>query len=135
MCYFVKIGSRVVELTMPGGQQLHRIEPQRVDLDGLSSPGRDDPIANLRVHPGQWQPGIALRQEAVGIHVNAESRALHMKSNDFVETWQQRSKGVQIVADRDVTVDGVEKPERGVGGVVKTIFGAFRKEIWEKAIA
>src|SRR5688572_20326311 len=37
----------------PGLEQAQRVVPKRIDLDRLSSPRSDNPISDLRIHPGQ----------------------------------------------------------------------------------
>ena len=45
--------ARVLQLPHPLRQQLQRVVPKRVDLDRLAAPGRDHPVADLGVHPGE----------------------------------------------------------------------------------
>ena len=53
-----------------------RVVPERVDLDGLAAPRRHDPVAHLRVHPGQRELLGALPQQAVRrIDADVEARA------------------------------------------------------------
>ena len=40
-------------LAQPAFEKLERVKPERVDLDRLSAARRHDPIAHLRVHPGE----------------------------------------------------------------------------------
>jgi hypothetical protein len=57
---------RITFLAQPAGQQHQGVEPQRVDLDRLAAPRRDDPVFDLSVHPRQLIAFGALAQEAVG---------------------------------------------------------------------
>ena len=63
----------------PAGQQMHGVIPEGIDLHCFAAARRDNPVANLRIHPSELIAGLALAQQAVaGIDVDAESRAAQM---------------------------------------------------------
>src|SRR5215217_9693145 len=75
-----------VHLANPLLEQSQRIEPERVDLDRLSTPRCDDPVVHLRIHPGQLVARFPLAQQAVGgIYADPEPRAGHVTTDDIGE--------------------------------------------------
>src|SRR4030095_11123865 len=90
---------------------------ERVDLDGFAATWCHDPVAYLSVHPGELIAGGALTQEPVlRIRADAEERA--------------------GVADHvHVPIEGVEEPQRGIGGVIERLFVSFREQIRDQAVA
>ena len=66
-------------------QIFHRAQgvvPERLNLDRLSAPRRDHPVAHLGVHPGQLHSGLAGPQQAVVVHADSVSRAALMPRDD-----------------------------------------------------
>ena len=62
--------------------RFERVDPKRIDFHGLPRARRDDPIADLGIHPGELHTGAAGEEETVrGVHVNAVARALHVGVN------------------------------------------------------
>src|SRR3954464_10716147 len=62
------------KLVDPSLQQKERVEPQRVNLDGFSAAGSDDPVVDLRIHPCQLITFCPLPQKTV-VFVNANTEA------------------------------------------------------------
>jgi hypothetical protein len=59
------------------------VDPKRVDFDRLSGAGRDDPIANLDVHPSELNTRAAGVQKTIGaIDLNVVARAGDMRVDD-----------------------------------------------------
>src|SRR6478752_4162501 len=76
-------GSVAVFGTNPAFEQPERVVEERVDLDRFASPWRDDPVADLRIHPCQLIPLLAFaKQTIVGIHANAETVTEHKVVDD-----------------------------------------------------
>src|SRR5262249_34242178 len=48
-------------------RDVERVQPQRLHLDGLADPRRDDAIAHPGVHPGELDAGLAGSQEPVAV--------------------------------------------------------------------
>ena len=121
----------------PAFQQAQGVVPQGVDLDRLAAPRRHDPVADLGVHPGQLIACRALSQQAVaGVHADAEVRAPQMMLDDVAaasaaaaEACRGRSVTVEI------TIEGVEEPERGVGRVIEAFLLALGEHIGDQAVA
>src|SRR6185436_7096981 len=66
-------------LRRPPGGQTERVVPERVQLHRLAAARRDDPVADLRVHPRELVALGPLREQPVGgIDANAEARAGEM---------------------------------------------------------
>src|SRR5215203_2307664 len=67
---------RLTDRARPACHEPECVVPERVDLDGLAAPRRDDPAVALRVHPRQLVALLALREQAVrGVYLDAEARA------------------------------------------------------------
>src|SRR5262249_9189698 len=67
---------RLTPRGIPVANDAERVEPERLHLDWLPDPGRDDPVAHLGVHPGELHPGLARGEQAVRVQVDAIARAL-----------------------------------------------------------
>ena len=52
----------VAQSAVPVGEQAQGVVPESIDLDGFAAPRCDDPVVDLRVHPGQLKPRGALPQ-------------------------------------------------------------------------
>ncbi len=95
------------------------VDPQRVDLHRLADARcHADPI-DPGIHPGQGVTGLSLGQQPVGrVDADAIPGALHVRRHHPVQHRDQRGGEVEVPGRRDMTVDGVGEPQRGVGGVV-----------------
>ena len=130
----VQIGPVALERAIPVRKQPNRVVPERVDLDRLAATRGDDPVTDLGIHPGERQIRGALRQQAIIVHANAESRAGQMQPDDFIERRQKIAQRVTVVRDGHVAVDRVKEPERRIGGVVETFLTAFREQVRNQAV-
>src|SRR6266481_2298677 len=66
-------------MLLPAGRKLRgdlkRVKPERLNFYRLSCAGRDDPFANLGVHPGQLHAALAGGQQTIAVHPNAKASA------------------------------------------------------------
>ena len=76
--------------------------PQRVDLHRLADSWGDDPIAELRVHPGELHARLAGVQQPVrGIDVNRVTRATLVPGDDIGQTgYRSRSRARSALDSR-----------------------------------
>jgi hypothetical protein len=122
----------LVLFATPLFEQAEGVVPKGVDLDGFSAAGRYDPIADFCVHPVELITFLAFVKEAVfRIHTNAEFSAPQMMFDNVAQYREQCGKSLAIVSSLQVTMQGLEKPEGGVRGVVEAFVPAFGKHIWE----
>ena len=85
-------------LAHPALQEPQCVVPERVDLDRLAAPRRDDPVVDLGVHPGELIALGALAEQAVaGVDADAEARALDMPVGDLDQPGQEGREGLAIV--------------------------------------
>src|SRR3989442_1126948 len=80
-------------LSEPAGEPGHRDErvvPEGVDLDRFADPRRHHPVAHLRVHPGELDPGLARREQAVrGILPDSAAPSRAMPAGDLLQHGEQ----------------------------------------------
>src|SRR5262245_57004777 len=87
----------------PAVEQAQRVVEQRVDLDGLSAPRRDDVAIYLGVHPGERVARSALTKQAVGrIDADAEASAAHVVVDDVAQDRQEDLQRVVVSGQRHV---------------------------------
>ena len=65
------------------GASIKRINPERLDLDGLADARCDLSSLDSRIHPGQLHPWRAACQQAVGITADALARPARESFEDF----------------------------------------------------
>ena len=120
----------------PVFEQAQGVVPERVDLDRLAAARRHHPVADLGVHPGELVAFGALAQQAVGgIDADAEARAAQVVLDDVQQLRQEQLEGGPVAGDLEVAVDGVEEPERRVGGVVEAFLLALGEHVGDEAVA
>src|SRR5262245_31642484 len=104
----------------PLREEAQRVVPERVDLDGLAAPWRDDPPVAFRVHPRELIALGALDEEPVfRIDVNAEASAFEMAAHDLGQLRPERIERLLVCCRLEVAIDGVKEPERRVCRVVE----------------
>src|SRR5438445_358992 len=70
----------------PAFHQAKRVVPERIDFDCFSASRCDDPIADLRIHPGELISIFALPQQSVRrIDADTEEGAANMVFDDIDE--------------------------------------------------
>ncbi len=120
----------------PAFQEPQRIVPEGVDLHRLAPPRRDDPIADLGVHPGKLVSLFALAQQPVaGIDADAKPRTREVGIGDLEQTRQEDRQTLAVVGPLHVAIKRVKKPERGVRRMVQAIGSAFRKHVGNQPVA
>src|SRR5690242_7552729 len=120
----------------PRFQKPQGVVPKGIDFDRLASPRRDNPVTDLGVHPGELISLLSLAQEAVArIDADAEARAAAMMLDNVEQRWQKQTQGDEILGVSKIAVQGVEKPQRGIGGVVQALAFALGKHVGDQAIA
>ena len=135
-CRTARRRCRARRYSVPVGEQAQRVVPQRVDLDGFAAPRRDDPVADLRVHPGELKARSALAQQAVvRIDADAESRAGDVALDDVDELRQKRVQQRTVARRREITIERVEQPQRRVGRVVQAVTIPLGKQVRQQAVA
>src|SRR5262249_5610658 len=68
------------------GHRPDRVVPEGIDLYRLARPRRHDPVADLRVHPGELYAGLARCQEPVArVPLDRVARARPVKAEDLLE--------------------------------------------------
>ena len=78
----------------------------------------------------------ALRQQPVArIHADSEVRAPHVMFEDVHQLGQHHFEHGPIAGHFRITIDGVEKPKRGVGGVIQPFVLSFREQIGNQSVA
>ena len=83
------IGSGPVGQILPG--QAQRVEPKRLDFDRLADARRDDPVADLGIHPSQLHARHAAGQQPIGIAANAVARAVAVAGEDGIDRGEEES--------------------------------------------
>src|SRR5262249_7935886 len=122
--------------TRPFCEETQRVVPERVDLDGLAAPWRDDPPVALRVHPRELIAPCALDEEPVfRIDVNAEARALEMAAHDLRQLRPERIDRRLVARRLEVAIDGVKEPERRVCRVVEALVAAVGEHVGDEAVS
>src|SRR2546426_5461145 len=75
-------------ITQTSSNVLHnanRVVPERLNFHRLAASWRNNPLANLRVHPGQLHAWLARVEQTSRIELYAEARSASMPGNDVVE--------------------------------------------------
>ena len=121
----------------PVGEQAQRVVPERVDLDRLAAPRRDDPVADLGVHPGQLIAGRPWRSRPSSGSTPMPKRvpAMWWSTMSTQRREQQPQSRSRSPVCAEVAVDGVEEPERGVGRVVEALVLALGEQVGDQAVA
>ena len=110
--------------------------PQCVDLDRLADARRDDPVADLRVHPRQLHTWLAdVQQPVLRIDMDPVTRALAMPVHDLLECGVEIGEERTIRCRIEIGGHGVEVPEGGVRRVVLGSLATVREAIWQHALA
>src|ERR1700737_2272721 len=129
-------GRFVTYLPQPLREQLERIVPKRIDLDRLTAARCHNPIAHLRVHPGEGIAFFALREQTVGwIDMNIELRATQMAFDDVDQRRQEQFESGAIVRRFQITVERMKEPKRRVGGVIFPFGGLVWEHVWDETVA
>src|SRR5262245_23756369 len=99
-------GSGVARLSEPTFHQLQCIEPKSVDLDGLSTPRGDDPIADLRIHPRELKALLALPQQSISeVDPNPKFSPAEMVSHDIPQHRQEARQRFSVLRHMHVAVN------------------------------
>ncbi len=122
---------RFVLFVEPAFQQLERVVPQSINLDGLAAPRRDHPIVDLGVHPGKCVAfGALLQQSVMRIHADPKRRTAHVPLENVEQLGKRHLQNRAVPAHLGVAIDGVKEPQRRVGGVIQTFRFALRERDW-----
>ena len=117
------------------GHRAERVVPERVDLDRLASPWRDDPVTNLGVHPGELDAGLARPEETVGgIFLDPVPCALTVEPHDLLEHREQLFEKPVVIRRRVIGPDRLEVPEGRVHGVVLRRLAGVGKPVRQHAV-
>ena len=128
-------GSLTLLLRDPAGQQAERVVPEGVDLDGLATARRHDPVVHLGIHPGELIPLGALAEQPIsGIDADAEARAAQVVVDDVAQDREQQLERRTVVGRDEVAVERVEEPERRVGRVIEAFLLAFGEHVRDQAV-
>ena len=99
--------------------QSQRAIPQRVDLDWLADARRDDPIADLGIHPGQLHTHHTRAEQAIAcVNTNIVAGAFDVPINDRFEDEEKFLEQRCVLRRLQVAINRVEIPERRVYRVV-----------------
>jgi len=105
-----------------GGEVRHRAEgviPEGIDLHRLAPAGRDHPIPDLGVHPGELETGGARAEQAVfRVHADAEAGTLAIVVDDGFEGGKDPDQAPRLREGGGVGAPGLQVPEGGVDAVV-----------------
>ncbi len=116
--------SEIVPAKGKGGGEAQGVDPERLDLHRLSDARRDDPVADLRVHPGELDPGDASRQQAIGVRADPIAGPSRIAFEDCVDGARQRAAvrdrhpPSDAIAGRQILESGDDEPQRRVDRVV-----------------
>ena len=120
-------------------RDLQGVNPERLDLDGLTDARRDDPVENLCVHPSELHTGLTASEQAVIVASNSVPRATRITEDNLGDGRLQtlavflREQGDRGLV-RQQFIGGEDEPERGVDRVVLGgSVGIVRKSIWQHA--
>lgn len=129
-------GGLVVPAGEEAGDGAQGVVPEGVDLDRFADAGGDDPIADLGIHPGELNAGLARAEETIGgIDADAVARAGKVVFDDLVQRREQVLDQSVVAGGGVAGADGEDVPEGGVGGVVAgDDAGAVREVVGEQPV-
>src|SRR5436309_8725871 len=111
--------SRIVDSALA---TLLPVVPKGVDFDCLSASGSDDPVADLRIHPGKLVTFFPLLQQAVGwIQPYTEASAANMMLDDVDQLRNQQLQRVAVTGCRQISFNGMKVPHGGIRRAVQNL--------------
>src|SRR5688572_8097834 len=114
------------------GHYPQSIEPKRLYLDRLPSSRRNNPIADLCVHPCELDACAAGIKQTVGINVYIVPRTPNVPFDDVYQFFVKKvAYELSVLRFLQIRSRGFEKPKRRVDGVVLGFFANVRKTIRE----
>ena len=125
----------LAHFTQPTFQKLERIKPERVNFHRFPAPRRDDPLAHLRVHPGELRACESLHEQAVReIEMDIEFRPADMRFHDFQQRRQEELERDLIVRLRQVAAQSVKEPQGRVRGVIEALVLSIGEHVRDQTI-
>src|SRR6266704_950559 len=113
---------RHISITLPPGfvgelvgQVFHdakSVVPERLDFDRLSAARRDDPVADLGVHPSELDSGFTRVQQAAWVHFDSVTCAPGVPGNNVREhEIEYVAHKLKIAGISEVSASGFKEPE------------------------
>src|SRR5215468_5515947 len=123
-------------IAQPLREVLHdteRVVPERLNLDRISVPRCNHPIADLGVHPGQLHSGLTRMQQTVRVDFDAKPSATQMPFDNVIEYAKEITDELEVASVSEIRADRLEEPQGGVHGVVLRRLTGIRKAIGQHA--
>ncbi|MBK34205.1 MAG: hypothetical protein CME26_01595 [Gemmatimonadetes bacterium] len=113
-----------------------RVNPKGIDLDRLNRSRGNDPISDLRVHPRQLDAWLARGEQSIVIRLDAVTGSLAGGFDNFPDDVPDvRSRALLVPSVGEISVYGVNEPERCIDAVVVWDLSVVGEPIRDHALA
>ena len=116
---FFVIVARFRKQPSKSGDRFERVDPQRINLHGLSRAGRHHPVADFSIHPSELDSRTTGIEQPVGrVRVDAVAGARDVRLDHGGENREKFLQRHGILRRFEILPDGFDIPQRGIDGVV-----------------